>query len=114
MEITVTQLEPIAVLAISGSVDSLTSEALTQGLGAHLQAGRSKLVADFSGVDYTSSAGLRSLLTTVKDARRAGGDLRMCGVKPNVMRVLSMSGFTSIIKIYDDLPAALASFDLAA
>lgn len=111
MDITVAQLEPVTVLVICGSVDGLTSDALTQGMGVHLQAGRYKLIADFSGVHYTSSAGLRSLLTTVKHARRAGGDMRMCGVTPNVMRVLSMSGFHSIIKIYADLPAALASFD---
>jgi anti-sigma B factor antagonist len=111
MDITVTQLDPVTVLAVTGSLDGLTADAFTQGMGLHLQAGRYKLITDFAGVDYTSSAGLRSLLTTVKHARQAGGDMRMCSVKPLVMRVLSMSGFHSFIKIYDDLPAALASFD---
>ncbi len=111
MDVEVMQLEPVTVLAISGSVDSLTAEELTAALGAHLKAGRCRMVADFAGVEYTSSAGLRSLLTTVKECRRNGGDLRMAAVQSQVQRVLSLSGFSSIIKIYEDSATAIASFD---
>lgn len=111
MELTVIELEPITVLAISGSVDSLTADQLTAALASHVTAGRSRLVADFSAVDYISSAGLRSLLATLKDARRLGGDLRIAAVQPPVERVLSLSGFASIIKIYPAVGGARASFD---
>ena len=111
MKIEATEHEDITVIAIEGSVDSLTAELLTQALGGHVGAGRTRLVADFSAVEYTSSAGLRSLLGAVKDSRRLGGDLRMAAVRPAVLRVLSMSGFSSIIKIYDDVGSALASYN---
>ncbi len=39
--------------------------------------GNPRLVGNLAGVDYTSSAGLRALLETVKDARQHGGDLRV-------------------------------------
>ena len=55
--------------------------------------------------------GLRALLTTLKDARRNGGDFRIAGVQPAVLRVLELSGFTSILKLYGDVGAAVASFD---
>ncbi len=114
MHVTVKQTDPITVLAITGSVDSLTADQLTQALSAQVQAGQVRLVVDFSEVDYTSSAGLRSLLGTLKDCRRLGGDLRLAAVQPAVLRVLSLSGFASIIKMFDDAAAAVASYQAGA
>lgn len=113
MNVTISQRDPVTIVAISGSVDSLSADKLTESFAAELKAGRARLVADFSEVGYTSSAGLRSLLGAVKDSRRLGGDLRIAAVRPDVSRVLSLSGFTSIIKIYDDVDAAVASFSQA-
>lgn len=114
MQITITQQDPIAVLAIAGSVDSLTAEQLTASLGAQVRAGQVRLVVDFQDVDYTSSAGLRCLLGTLKDCRRLGGDLRMAAVQPAVLRVLSLSGFASIIKLFDDVASAVSSYTVGA
>jgi anti-anti-sigma factor len=110
MEIAVRSAEHAVVTHITGSIDGLTSESLQGALMAELQKGNRCVVADFSGVDYTSSAGLRVILATVKEARRNGGDFRLAGVRPAVLRVLEMSGFTGIVKIYPDADAALASF----
>lgn len=110
MEVTVIQLEPITVIAVQGSVDSLTADQLTKALSEHIEAGRTQLVADFAGVHYTSSAGLRSLLIALKSSRRLGGDFRLAAVQPNVLSVLSMSGFTNLIKVFDNVDAATSSF----
>lgn len=110
MQISVTQQADVAVLSIAGSVDSLTASELTDALGAQLRSGQVNLVVDFSAVDYISSAGLRSLLGTLKDCRRSDGDMRMAAVQPAVFRVLSMSGFASIIKTFGDVNTAVASY----
>lgn len=113
MEIHATVIDEVAVVAVVGSVDSLNAEQLAGAFAIHLDAGRHRIVADFSRVDYTSSAGLRSLLGTMKDSRRLGGDLRLAGVQPSVERVLSLSGFTSIMKLYPGVDAAVTSFAAA-
>ena len=110
MELATTHHDHVTVLAIAGSVDSLTADTLTTALAQQVGDGRVRLVADFSAVDYTSSAGLRALLGALKDSRRLGGDLRLAAVQPSVQRVLSLSGFASIIKIFDDVAAAMASY----
>lgn len=114
LEITITERDAVTVVAIKGSVDSLNAEQLTSAFAAPIQAGRTRLVADFGAVTYTSSAGLRSLLATVKDCRRLGGDLRIAALQPQVERVLSISGFTSIIKIFVDPERAVESYRAAA
>lgn len=110
MEVIVVQQEPVTVVAVQGSIDSLTADQLTQALAAHVDAGHTQLVADFSGVQYTSSAGLRSLLITLKSCRKHSGDFRLASVQPSVLNVLSMSGFTNLIKVFDSVPLAVESY----
>ena len=102
--------DEVTVVSVTGSIDALTAETVTQALLAQIQDGVTELVADLSGVDYTSSAGLRSILSAQKEIRQNGGDLRLAGVQPNVLKVLKLSGFTSIFKTFDDTAAAVASF----
>lgn len=112
MEIAITpHPDDVLVLSITGSVDSLNADQLTNAFASPIGEGRQRLVADFAQVNYTSSAGLRSLLITVKECRRAGGDLRLAALQPQVERVLSIAGFTSIMKVYTDVPSAVASFN---
>lgn len=100
----------VTVAAIRGSIDSLTAEQLMAAFATAVNVEMPCLVADFREVVYTSSAGLRALLAALKDARRQGGDFRLAAVQPAVLRVLEMSGFTGILKLYDDVDAAVASF----
>ncbi len=110
MQISIEQHEHVSVVAVAGSIDALTADALVTALSDELSSGRILLVADFDGVEYTSSAGLRVLLTTLKDARQRGGDLRLAAIRPNVRQVLELSGFTSILKCFADVHGAVASF----
>jgi anti-sigma B factor antagonist len=110
MELETTDSSGITIVTIRGSVDGSTSEELTARLIQLAQSGSTRLVADFAGVTYTSSAGLRALLASLKEARQRGGDLRLARVHQDVYRVLQLSGFTGILKLYPDLDSAVASY----
>lgn len=110
VEVMIETRDHASVVIITGSVDGLTAERVQTVLTAQVKEGNIRLVGDLSGLEYTSSAGLRVLLGAVKDARRQGGDLRLAAVTPPVRRVLEMSGFTSILRLFDDVDAAVASY----
>jgi anti-anti-sigma factor len=110
LDVTAEVLERATIVRVVGSVDSLTADALSAALQVHLDEGRARLVGDLSGVQYTSSAGLRAILGTMKASREQGGDLRLAGVSQGVHRILDLAGFTSILKLYPDVGAAVASF----
>ena len=111
MDVTFEEQGGATVARINGSVDGLTADALLGALKSQVDEGRVRLVGDLSGVEYTSSAGLRALLATLKSTRQHGGDFRLAAVQPNVLKVLELSGFTSILKLYADVPSAVASFE---
>ena len=110
MEIHDRQVDGVTVIVLKGSIDAITSPKITEFIQAHIARGNIKLVADFSGVDYTSSAGLRVLLGAIKETRARGGDLRLTGIQSDVQKVLNLSGFSNILKKYDDVNAAVASY----
>jgi len=104
------QVDHVTIITIEGSIDALTAPKITEHIDGLVTDGKVKLVADFSGVDYTSSAGLRVLLGAVKETRSKSGDLFLVGVQPDVEKVLKLSGFTSILKIFPDIDSAVKSF----
>ena len=110
MEIQDKQVDGITVLTLKGSIDAMTAPKITEYINGLVSRGKIKLVADLSGVDYTSSAGLRVLLGAIKDTRAQSGDMRLTGVQPDVLKVLNLSGFTNILKLFDDLDSAVASY----
>ena len=103
-------IDGVAVISLQGSMDIETAPQIAAFIERQLNEGHTRLVVDLAGVDYTSSAGLRALLGSVKEARRRGGDLRLCAARENVLKVLTLSGFTSIVKHFPDAPAAVRSY----
>lgn len=108
-----TSVEPrgdVVIVHVAGSVDGLTAEDLQRVLSSELESGHHKLVADFGALDYTSSAGLRVLLATVKRTRSGDGDLRLAAPRPEVRKVLDLSGFTGILSVFATVDDAVKSF----
>lgn len=110
MKIVDKNLNDVTIVSVEGSIDALTAPEISKYMNNLISNGKTKLVANFSGVDYTSSAGLRVLLGAVKETRSRGGDLFLVGVQPDVEKVLSLSGFTSIIKVFTDEEQAVSQF----
>jgi len=110
MDIQDKHVNNITILTLNGDIDALSAPAVTEYINGLVAKGNINLIVDLSGVGYTSSAGLRLLLGAVKETRMQGGDLRLSAVQPGVLKVLNLSGFTNILKIFDGVDSALASF----
>ena len=110
MEIKVEQQEKVTVVVPIGDIDALTAKEVAAFLDSQLGEGESQLVADLSQVSYMSSAGLRALLATLKEARHQKGDFRLAAAQDNVQQVLEMSGFTGIFQVFPTVDEAVASF----
>ena len=100
----------VDVIALRGTMDALTSPEVISALAKHINDGHPNLVVDFTGVEFMSSAGLRALLASVKEARGQSGDLRLASVPGAIDKILKMAGFHNIVKIYASVDEALASF----
>lgn len=110
METDIRHENNITTIAIKGSVDALTAAELTKTINKQIDDDHVHLVIDLSGLEFMSSAGLRSLLGAVKETRSHGGDLRIVSTNPGIDKVLRMSGFHNIAKVFTSQGDAVASF----
>ncbi len=108
MQISTRTNNDIHIVAIAGSLDSTTSPEAQKSLDAVLPGAR-KVVLDFSALDYISSAGLRVLLGAAKHLRASGGTLGMFGLNQSVREVFEISGFSSILSVYQSEAEALGA-----
>lgn len=60
-----------------------------------------ELVLDFQGVEYLSSAGLRTILYAKKtiDTMAEGSSIEIINVQPQVMEVFNMTGFNDFLTL---------------
>ncbi len=112
MNTEVTHDENFTTVAVIGSVDALTAPDLARVLVDQIAEGHVQLVVDLTGVEFMSSAGLRTLLGGVKESRIQGGDLRITSTNPGIDKVLKMSGFHNIAKVFTSNADAAASFGM--
>jgi anti-anti-sigma factor len=108
MQISTRTINDIHIVAISGSLDSTTYPEAQKSLDA-VVAGAKKVALDFSGLDYISSAGLRVLLGVAKKLRATGGTLGMFGLNQSVREVFEISGFSSILSVYQSEAEAVGA-----
>ncbi len=60
-------------------------------------------------VNYISSAGLRSVLMAVKKIKGIeGGSISFCALQGMVAEIFSVSGFESMVNLYDSVESATA------
>ena len=84
-------------IELSGRLDTTTAPTLEKTIGENI-GDVEKLVLDFKGVEYISSAGLRVLLSTQKKMQQIGS-MKIINVCELVMEVFEMTGFADILTI---------------
>jgi anti-sigma B factor antagonist len=72
--------------------------------------GRSKIILDFTNVEYLSSAALGKLITMDKKVKGARGSLRLCSIRPEIYEVFAITKLNKLFKIYEDQEKALEGF----
>lgn len=97
------------IIVLKGKLDSANApEAEKLMLGA-LAGGTGAVVLDMADLDYLSSAGLRVVLMAAKRLKSSGGHFALCSVRPAILEILDIAGFTSILTLCPDRAAALAA-----
>jgi stage II sporulation protein AA (anti-sigma F factor antagonist) len=97
----------VVVVAPVGRVDSTTSGSLDAHLLQLAKAGDYRVVVDFSGVEYISSAGLRVMLTLAKRIRERSGRLVLFGLGDAVRQVFELAGFLPLFAVEGTRDAAV-------
>ncbi|MEW2168158.1 STAS domain-containing protein [Streptomyces sp. NPDC007084] len=95
----------LRVLVLSGEIDAANVDALARALRVD-GGGPVKSVVDFGAVTFIDSSAISVLATAHRDARAAGGWVRLAALSTPVRRVVELVGLDTVIDCYPTLAAA--------
>nr|WP_206315563.1 STAS domain-containing protein [Streptomyces sp. C1-2] len=98
-----------AVVAVVGDVDLHTASELRTRAQAVLDQGAPHLVLDMEQVDFVDSTGLTTLIVLLQAAQAAGGSLRVARIPERLVRMVTITGVSQLIPMYDTVDEALAA-----
>lgn len=109
MQISDESVGGVCVVTARGRLDGASSGPFGERIQALIGPRQPRMLIDFSGIDFVTSAGLRVVLTILKRVKSADGRFALYGVQAPVREVLEITGFTGMIQIYPGREAALAA-----
>ena len=110
LETKIENKEGILVIAPIGRLDGLTSKDFLEATENEITNEANKVILNLENLDYISSVGLRSVLTTAKKTKAFDGQLVISGPRDGVKEVLDISGFGQMLGVFATEEVALKSF----
>ncbi len=108
MNTTTEQLgEGRAVMRLEGRLDLVSAAAFREAVRDAVASGTPRLVIDLAGVTVIDSSGIGALVGGLREARDAGGELRIASAREQARTVLSLTKIDRVLKAYPTVDEAL-------
>jgi anti-sigma B factor antagonist len=96
------------VLSVAGEVDLNTAPQLKERINGLISQGNSNLVVDLESVDFMDSTGLSALVSGLMRTSEAGGGMAVVCTRPQVLRLLALTGLDQVLKVHGSVAEAVA------
>ena len=107
---TVEKIGDVTIVAVNvEELDASNADDFRRDMAPVLQGCR-KLVLDLSGVHFVDSRGCGMILSCLKQLSTTGGDLKLCGVTPQVHMVFELIRMRRICEIVNTRQDAVQAF----
>lgn len=103
----VTFVEGIPVVEVVGRLDVATAPLFDAQTAVVFAERRARVLLDMSAATYISSVGLRSILKMIKLSAAGGGRVGMFAIPSQIVEILEISGFQTLMDIYPERETAL-------
>ena len=100
---------PYCVLRLEGELDVSTTARLRAALNEQLvDEGRVHLVVDLTALEFMDSSGLGTLVRAQRQTRALRGSFAVVCPEGPVLKVMTITGLTHVLRVHDSLDAATA------
>jgi anti-sigma B factor antagonist len=96
----------IGVVTPRGRLNMVSARRMKELLSELVEAGTTRLVVDMAETTFLDSSGLGALISGLKSARQAGGDLRIARPTPAVTAVFSLTNMDKVLRPRDSVEGA--------
>lgn len=110
MDVEVTRSGQATVVVPKGELDLAGSNQLKETLTSLIDKGQAELVLDLTATSYVDSSGLAALVEGMKRARANGGDIKLCGLQPDVRSIFDMTRLIKVLDVFLTRAEAVAAW----
>ena len=114
LEINVDKLKRVVLVTVEGRIDSTNASELDDTLKNTINEGHNNIIVNLSAVDYMSSAGLRALVSALRECKKKRGELGISEPSARVAEVFELAGLTTgptpLFTVYENDATAVGSF----
>ena len=107
VDITIQKTDDMTVVRVVGDIDS-SSAPVAQEQIVPLAVEGAKILLDMAEVPYMSSAGLRVLLSTYRQAQRQNGSMVIACLADEIKDTMAITGFITFFTICDTVDEGFA------
>lgn len=110
MKTSVRAVDGVTVIEFEGEIDTNTSIEAEALFAKLIGQGKKQIVANFSKLDYITSAGISVLIKAEKQLKSKNGDIAFCCFNHNIQDVFHIAGITYRYNIFSKESEALDFF----
>lgn len=108
--------EKADVLVVQFTSQKILSDVVIAQIGRELleladQAGDGKMLLDFQGVTFMSSAMIGKIVLVNKKCKANKTTIKLCDISPSIMEVFEITRLNKVFSIYESKDEALKSFE---
>jgi len=107
LEATVRQRQGVAILDLTGDVDSSAEAALQRGYDEAAAAG-GPVVLNFNGADYINSTGIALIVGLLAQARARDVQITACGLSDHYREIFEITRLADFMTIADNEDGAVS------
>jgi len=96
------------IVALRGELDMADAVSVAAALAA-VVAREPEIIVDLAGLEFIDSSGVAALARGRKQARHAGGDLRLAAAQQQVLRVLTLTRLIEAFPVHASVDEAVDS-----
>jgi anti-sigma B factor antagonist len=96
------------IVALRGELDMADAVSVAAALAA-AAAREPEIIVDLAGLEFIDSSGVAALARGRKQARHAGGDLRLAAAQQQVLRVLTLTRLIEAFPVHASVDEAVGS-----
>lgn len=101
----------VRVIKLDNRIDAVNAPDLKREFEQMIADGANQFVLDLQDVPFMDSAGLAALVSLLKRARAASGDVKLVAPKDEkAMRILHLTKFDRVFEMMESVETAVASF----
>ena len=110
MKITSTKIGFINLITPQAPLVEDNTAVVRKAIQGHFDNNDAKILIDFSGVSHMDSRGLELLLDSFEEAKKKGGDIKLCNVNQLCTDIFLATRMSSFFEMYKTAEEAAQSY----